>query len=237
MYRNLICIFEEIVSKTSKESQSTRSPSKMPNGRPRQRNTRHANRQRQSNSVRAVPVEANEPPIIVQATEAIPDQSERIRELEASLAFKKELIANQKIHIKGMMDTCKKSEQEIEDLNGVINQYSLRLDKANDGTLCAFQEEELKEMHLNMDKLEKDNMILLRDAQKAVEEGYSFEAKKAMALGKCMSNPKFEEGSIISYEGRWFVRISNQTAGDISSAARHAKHVNTAEGIAAFNSS
>jgi len=88
-----------------------------------------------------------------------------------------------------------------------------------------------------MDKLEKDNMILLRDAQKAVEEGYSFEAKKAMALGKCMSNPKFEEGSIISYEGRWFVRISNQTAGDIASAAQHAKHVNTTEGLAAFNSS
>ena len=234
----MICIFEEIVSKTSKESQSTRSPSKMPNGRARQRNTRHANRQRQTNSVRAVPVESNEPPIIVQATEAIPDQSQRIRELEQQLALKTELADNQRIHIEGMMDTCKKSEQEIEDLHGVIDQYSLRLDKANDGTLCAFQEEELKMLTRDMDKLEKDNMILLRDAQKAVEEGYSFEVKKAMALGKCMSNPKFEEGSIISYEGRWFVRISKKNVDRLSAAHEHNEYrVNTAEGLAAFNSS
>ena len=38
----------------------------MPNGRPRQRNTRHANRQRQLQSVRAEPV-LDEPPVVVQA--------------------------------------------------------------------------------------------------------------------------------------------------------------------------
>ena len=88
-----------------------------------------------------------------------------------------------------------------------------------------------------MDKLEKDNMILLRDAQKAVEKGYSFEAKKAMALANCMSNHKFDEGSIISYEGRWFVRISKQNADKLAAGCEYSTKVNTAEGLAAFNSS
>ena len=132
----------------------------MPNGRPRQRNTRHANRQRQIQSVRAQAV-LDEPPVVVQA-EAIPagerfsEQAvdEALREIEGE--HQRELQRWREQAERNQL-TITKLEDEKRTSQRVATQFMEKYEKAKAGTLLGFQEVELEDKDKEIN--EKQYMI------------------------------------------------------------------------------
>ena len=157
-------------------NQPSRGFRKMPNGRPRQRNTRHANRQRQIQSVRAQAV-LDEPPVVVQA-EAIP-AGERFSEQAVDEALR-EIERHHQSEVRGMekamddiakaagvpeeeehfghyqltIDHIEKVKDEKRTSQRVATQFMEKYEKAKAGTLLGFQEVELEDKDKEINDLQ-----------------------------------------------------------------------------------
>ena len=155
----------------------------MPNGRPRQRNTRHANSQRQRHSVVAEPVVDEAPPVVIQAEVVSTEETNLLQHANLRAIEAMDNIAR----VAGVPEDHEHFghfQVTINEINKIKGKYEM----AKEGTLLGFQEVELedKDKEINdltymlektMEKLQdtigklkqccEENKKLLKDGQRA----------------------------------------------------------------------
>ena len=210
----------------------------MPNGRPRQRNTRHANRQRQIQSVRAQAV-LDEPPVVVQA-EAIPagerfsEQAvdEALQEIEG--VYQRELEEKLREHQRERQRwreqaernqlTITKLDDEKRTSQRVATQFMEKYEKAKAGTLLGFQEVELedKDKEINdlqymVEKLMDKCEHLKRELEKSDKAGQKLmeDNQKALFLYQIVANCADEGAHIHLGKGKVIRVLSKEEAEEV----------------------
>ncbi len=191
----------------------------MPNGRRRQSNTRHANRQRHLQSVRAEAVLDEAPPVVIQAEavtaenryseQAVQEALEHIegehqREIEEMKKGHQRAIDAFKRMNDNKTEQINKLDDEKRTTQRVARQFMDKYDRAKEGTLLAFQEVELEDK----DKEINDLTYMLEKAIDKVKEMKVSEAdlmkvgEKAFFLMKFIKDCDSSQGAVIEIDGK-----------------------------------
>jgi len=197
----------------------------MPNGRRRQSNTRHANRQRNLQSVRAEAVLDEAPPVVIQA-EAIPagEVDELKQEITGMEKAMEDIARAAGVpeedeyfgHYRLTINQIEELDDEKRTTQRVAKKYMDKYEKAKAGTLLGFQEVEIEdqEKEINdltymlekaMDKLQK---------MKEQEKNLLKAGEKAFFLYQIVKNTDPSEGAIIHLGGGRMVKVLTDEEAD-----------------------
>jgi len=133
-------------------NQTTNTEREMPNGVRRQRNTRHANRQRNVQRASEVQAEPVQDTPVVQA-EVVEGQLYTRDEVEAMVERAAEECLNQLVELKDahedLLDDYKKMERRVDEESDLLDRYQKlksKYNQAKSGTLLSFQEVEIEDL-------------------------------------------------------------------------------------------